>query len=76
MSQNLSSAAVVTCALRVKVHRCHAENPLPNLCLVVNLQHSSCKHAFLIRMEDSVDPDWMASSEASQSGSTVFSKKG
>ena len=29
----------------------------------VYLQYSSCKHAFSIRMEKSVDPDQMASSE-------------
>ena len=28
----------------------------------VNLQHSSCKHIFLIRVEQSVDPDQTASS--------------
>ena len=47
---------------------------LPN-CYTVNLQHSSCKHIFPIRVENSVDPVQMASSEASLSGSTVFSKK-
>ena len=36
------------------------------------LQHFSCKHAFSIRVENSVDPDQMALSEASLSGSTVF----
>ena len=32
--------------------------------LSVNLQHSTCKHVFSIRVESSVDPDQMASSEA------------
>ena len=36
---------------------------LPNFYLI-NLQHSSCKHAFEIRVENSVDPDQMASSTA------------
>ena len=31
----------------------------------VNLQYSSCKDVFSIRVENSVDPDQMASSEAS-----------
>ena len=31
----------------------------------VNLQNSSCKHVFSIRVENRVDPDQMASSEAS-----------
>ena len=31
----------------------------------VNLQHSSCKHVFSIRAENTVDPDQMASPEAS-----------
>ena len=31
----------------------------------VNLQHSSSMHIFSIRVENSVDPDQMASSEAS-----------
>ena len=47
---------------------CHADffitTLLPNIYLV-NLQHSSCKHVFSIRVENSVDPDQMASSEAS-----------
>ena len=30
----------------------------------LNLQHTSCKHVFSIRMENSVDPDQMATSEA------------
>ena len=38
----------------------------------VNLQHSSCKNVFSIRIENNVDPDQMASSEAIWSGSTVF----
>ena len=33
--------------------------------LRVNLQDSSCTHIFSIRVENSVDPDQMASSEAS-----------
>ena len=41
----------------------------------VNLQHSSWKHVFSIRVENKVDLDQMASSEASWSGSTVFSKR-
>ena len=40
----------------------------------VNQQHSSCKHGFLIWVENSVDPDQLASSEVSWSGSAVFSK--
>ena len=36
----------------------------PNVYLV-NLKHSSCKHAFSIRVENSVDPDQTASLEAS-----------
>ena len=40
----------------------------------INLQHSSCKSGLSIRVENSVDPDQMASSEASPSGSTVFSE--
>ena len=36
----------------------------PNFYLV-NLQHSSCKHTFSISVENSVDPDQMASPEAS-----------
>ena len=31
----------------------------------VNLQHSGCEHVCTIRIENSVDPDQMASSEAS-----------
>ena len=31
----------------------------------VKLKHSSCKHLFSIRVENSVDPDQMASLEAS-----------
>ena len=42
--------------------------------LSFNLQHSSHKHVFS-RVESSVDPDQMALSEPSRSGSTVFSKK-
>ena len=38
-------------------------------------QHSNYKHVFSIRVENTDDPDQMASSEASWSGSTVFSKK-
>ena len=41
----------------------------------VNLQQSSYKHVFSIRMENSVDRDQMASPEARWSGSTEFSKK-
>ena len=37
--------------------------------------YSSCKHVFSIRVENSVDPDQVASSEASWSWSTLFSKK-
>ena len=37
--------------------------------LSFNLQHSSCKLVFSISVENSVDPDQMAS------GSTVFSKR-
>ena len=44
---------------------------LPNL-YPVHLQHSSCKLVFTIRVENSVNPDQMASSEANWSGSTVF----
>ena len=60
ISQTLSSAAVVIGALRV--------NP-------VNLQDSSWMHVITIRVENSVDPDQMASSEAILSGSTLFSKR-
>ena len=38
-------------------------------------EHSTCKHVFTIRVENSVDPNQMASSEATISGSTVFSEK-
>ena len=31
----------------------------------VNQQHSGCKHIFSIRVENSVDPDQIASTEAS-----------
>ena len=31
----------------------------------LNLQYSSCKHVISIKVENSVDPDQMASSEAS-----------
>ena len=41
----------------------------------VNLQFFSWKHVFSIGVENSVDPDQMASSEGIWSGSTVFSKK-
>ena len=45
-------------------------------CYPGNLQYCIiCKHVFSIVMENSVDPEQMASSEASWSGSTVFSKK-
>ena len=49
---------------------------LPNF-QPVNLHLSSCKRVFSIRMENSVDPDQMALSEAegSYSGSTLFSEK-
>ena len=30
----------------------------------VDLQHSRCKHTFSVRVENSVDPDQLASSEA------------
>ena len=39
-----------------------------------DLQHFRFKQVFPIRVENSVDPDQMASPEASCSGSTVFSK--
>ena len=38
---------------------------LPNSYFCFNMQHSSCKHVFSIRLENDVDPDQMASSEAS-----------
>ena len=41
----------------------------------VNLQQSSCKGVFSIRVENSVDPDQMASSEAVWSGSALFLKR-
>ena len=43
----------------------------------VNLQHSSYKHVFSksILVENNVDPDQTASTEASCSGSTVFPKR-
>ena len=48
---------------------------IPTYFYPVNLQHSSCWHAFLI-VENSVDPDQMALLEASRpAGSTVFSKQ-
>ena len=40
----------------------------------VNIQLSCCKHAFAIGRENSVDSDLIASSEASWSEFTVFSK--
>ena len=46
---------------------------LPNFC-PVNLQHCSYKYVFSISVENSVDPDQLASEEASWSGFTVFSK--
>ena len=42
----------------------------------VSLQHSSYTHVISIRVENSVDPDQMASSKASSSGYKVFSKRG
>ena len=44
---------------------------------MVNLQHSSYKHVFLksILVENNVDPDQTASTEASCSGSTVLPKR-
>ena len=42
---------------------------------LINLQHSSSNHVFSIRLENSVDPDQMATLEAILSGSTVFSKR-
>ena len=43
----------------------------------VNLQHSSYKHVFSksILVENNVDPDQIASTEASCSGSTVLLKR-
>ena len=41
----------------------------------VNLQHSSCMLIFSIRMGNNVGSDQMASSEASCSVATVFSKR-
>ena len=41
----------------------------------INLQHSSCKSGFSIRVENSVGPDQMASEEACQSGYTEFSER-
>ena len=38
----------------------------------VNMQHSSCKHVFSIKVENSVDPDQMASFKASCSGPIMF----
>ena len=49
--------------------------PHSSTCYAVNLQHSSWKRVFLIRVENIVDPDQLALSEANWSGSTVFSKK-
>ena len=40
----------------------------------VDLQYSSYKHVLSSRLENSVDPDQMASSVAIESGYTVFSK--
>ena len=40
-----------------------------------NLQHSSYKHFFSIKVEISVDPGQMVSSEARLYGSSVLSKK-
>ena len=37
----------------------------PQFFYPVNLQHSSCKLVFSIRVDNSVDPDQLASSEAS-----------
>ena len=42
----------------------------------VNLLHSSCKHVFSIRVENSVDPDQMASSETSWSRYTLIQSPG
>ena len=41
----------------------------------VNLQPFTCKHVFSIRVENSVDSDPMASTEAIWSGSLLFSEK-
>ena len=38
--------------------------PLPNFFILFNLKNFSCKHIISIRVEHSVDPDQMASSEA------------
>ena len=59
-AQNLFSATSSTVmTFTIWVNSCHA------YFYPFNLQHSSCKHVFSIRMEGSVDPDQMASSEAS-----------
>ena len=51
------------------INPCHAEYVyvlhFSPIFYLVNLQHSSYKHAFTSRVENSVDPDQMASSEAS-----------
>ena len=42
-----------------------SESSATLLLYLLNLQHSSCKHVFSIRKENSMNPDQMASSEAS-----------
>ena len=49
-------------------------NYLPT-CYPVNPQHSPFKHVFSIRLENSVDPDQLASEEASWSRSTMCQKR-
>ena len=71
----------------MNIHSCIAETrksnrattPLSSTTLFPNfyhvtMQYTSCKHAFTIRVKNSVDPDQMALSEASLFGSTVFEK--
>ena len=41
----------------------------------VNLQYSRCKHVFSISVENSKDPDQMATSKVSWSGATLCSKQ-
>ena len=65
--------------LQIHINPKHAEKIFmyytPPLFYLLNWQHSSYMHVFSIRVENSVDPDQVASSEASWSGSTVFSQK-
>ena len=49
----------------VRVKPSHAEYFYMYNTTSINLQHRDCKHIFSIRVENSVDPDQIASSETS-----------